>query len=122
MAYVLVLVLDNLKQYPAMLDAWEEAGVGSVIILESSGLRRIRGILSDDLPLIPSLRDLFATREFQHRTLFTVVEDEATLERVIAATEQVVGDLNEPHTGLLFVVPVSRVLGLHKRRPNGASR
>jgi len=46
------------------------------------------------------------------------VEDDATLERVIAATERIVGDLNEPHTGLLFVVPVSRVLGLHKRRQN----
>lgn len=122
MAYVLVLVLDNLEQCPAVLDAWEEAGVGGVTILESSGLGRMRGIFSDDLPLIPSLRDLLATREFQHRMLFTVLEDEATLERVIAATERVVGDLNEPHTGLLFVMPVSRVLGLHKRRPNGASR
>lgn len=122
MAYLVVLVLDNLEQCPAVLDAWEQAGVGGITILESSGLGRMRGILSDDLPLIPSLRDLLATREFQHRTLFTVVEDEATVERVIATTERVVGDLNEPHTGLLFALPVSRVLGLHKRRPNGASR
>ncbi|MDH7490371.1 MAG: P-II family nitrogen regulator [Anaerolineae bacterium] len=118
MAQLLALVLDNLEQCPAVLDAWEAAGVGGVTILESSGLGRLRGIVRDDLPLIPSLRDLFATREFQHRTLFTVVEDEETLERVIAATEKVVGDLDEPHTGLLFVVPVSRVLGLHKRRAN----
>lgn len=122
MAYVVILVLDNLEQCPAVLDAWEEAGVGGVTILESSGLGRLRGIVSDDLPLIPSLRDLFATREFRHRTLFTVVEDDAMLERVIQATEKVVGDLNEPHTGLLFAVPVSRVLGLHKRKPNGPSR
>lgn len=119
MAQLLVLVLDNLEQCPAVLDAWEEAGVGGATILESIGLGRLRGIVSDDLPLIPSLRDLLATREFQHRTLFTVVEDESTLERVIAATERIVGDLSEPHTGLLFVVPVSRVLGLHKRKGNG---
>ncbi len=118
MAQLLVLILDNLEQCPAVLDAWEEAGVGGVTILESSGLGRLRGILSDDLPLMPSLRDLFASREFQHRTLFTVVEEEETLERVIAATQRIVGDLSEPHTGLLFVVPVSRVLGLHKRREN----
>lgn len=118
MAQLLVLILDNLEQCPAVLDAWEEAGVGGVTILESSGLGRLRGIVSDDLPLMPSLRDLFATREFQHRTLFTVVEDEETLERIIAATQRIVGDLSEPHTGLLFVVPVSRVLGLHKRREN----
>lgn len=121
MAYVVVLVLDNLELCPAVLDAWEEAGVGGVTILESSGLGRLRGTFSDDLPLMPSLRDLFATREFQHRTLFTVVEDDATLERVIAATERVVGDLNEPRTGLLFAMPVSRALGLHKRTRAGAS-
>lgn len=118
MAQLLVLILDNLEQCPAVLDAWEDAGVGGVTILESSGLGRLRGIVSDDLPLMPSLRDLFATREFQHRTLFTVVENEETLERIIAATQRIVGDLNEPHTGLLFVVPVSRVLGLHKRKEN----
>lgn len=121
MAYVVVLVLDNLEQCPAVLDAWEKAGVGGVTILESSGLGRFRGFVSDDLPLMPSLRDLLATRELHHRTLFSVVEDEATLERVIAATEQVVGDLNKPRTGLLFALPVTRVVGLRKRGPNGPS-
>jgi len=50
-----------------------------------------------------------------HRTLFTVVESEETLEQVIAATERVVGDLCGQHTGFLFVVPVTRALGLGKR-------
>lgn len=118
MAYVVVLVLDNLELCPAVLDAWERAGVGGVTTLESSGLGRLRGFVSDDLPLMPSLRDFLATRELQHRTLFSVVEDEATLERVIAATEQIVGDLSEPRTGLLFAVPVTRVVGLCKRRAN----
>jgi nitrogen regulatory protein PII len=116
MAQLLVLVLDNLEQCPAVLDAWEQAGVAGATILESSGLARMKGAIRDDLPLLPSLRDLMAGREWHHRTLFTVVEDEATLERAIEATERIVGDLSEPHTGLLFVLPVNCVLGLVKRR------
>ncbi|NOZ29429.1 MAG: hypothetical protein GXP39_15445 [Chloroflexi bacterium] len=115
MTHLLVFVLDNLEQCSDILDAWEEAGVPGVTILESTGLRRVRGVVRDDLPLLPSLNDLLASRELHHRTLFTVIEDEATLERVIATTERVVGDFNRHHTGLLFVVPVTRVLGLRKR-------
>lgn len=115
MAHLLVFVLDNLEQCPAILDAWEEAGVPGVTILESTGLGRLRGMLQDDLPLFPSLHDLLASRELHHRTLFTVIEDEATLERVIAATERLIGDFTRHHTGLLFLIPVTRVLGLEKR-------
>ncbi len=115
MAHLVVFVLDNLDQCPDVLEAWEAAGASGITILESTGLRRLRGILRDDLPLMPSLRDLLVSQELHHRTLFTVVEDEATVERVIAATKQVIGDFTRHHTGLLFVVPVSRVLGLDKR-------
>ncbi|HEY63001.1 MAG TPA: hypothetical protein G4O02_00360 [Caldilineae bacterium] len=116
MAYLLVFVLDNLEQCPDVLKAWEAAGASGVTILESTGLGRLRRAVRDDLPLLPSLRDLLASRELHHRTLFTVVEDEETLDRIIAATEQLIGDFSRQHTGLLFVVPVVRVIGMKKRQ------
>jgi nitrogen regulatory protein P-II 1 len=115
MAHLLVFVLDNPEQCPDILEAWEEAGASGVTILESTGLGRLSGVVRDDLPLFPALRDLLTSQELHHRTLFTVIEDEATLERIIAATERVIGDLTRDHTGFLFVVPVTRVLGLEKR-------
>ncbi len=117
MAHLVVFVLDNLEQCSQVLDAWERAGAPGVTILESTGLGHLRGAMRDDLPLIPSLRDLLASQELHHRTLFSVIPDEETVERVIAATEQVIGDFTRHHTGLLFVVPVARVLGLEKRSP-----
>ena len=115
MTQLLVFVLNNLEQYPDILDAWEEAGAPGITILESTGVGRIRSVVRDDLPLMPSLRDLLARHEMHHRTLFTVIEDEQVLEKVIKATERVIGDFTRHHTGLLFVVPVTRVLGLDKR-------
>ena len=115
MAHAVFLVLDKVEQSPEVLDAWHEAGVSGATMLESTGLARMRGMVRDDIPLLPSIEDVLGTRELHHRTLFTVVEDDATLERVIAATERVVGDFAGHHTGLLFVMPVSRVLGLRKK-------
>ncbi|MGB9775767.1 MAG: hypothetical protein ACPLYD_13855 [Anaerolineae bacterium] len=115
MAYLVVLVLDNPDQCPDVLRAWDEAGAPGVTIVESTGLARIQKAIWDDLPLVPSMRDLLGARELHHRTLFTLVQDEATVDCVIAATQQVIGDLNTPHTGILFVVPVIRVLGLERK-------
>ena len=116
MANLLVFVLDCIEQCPNVLDAWEEVGVTGVTIVESTGLARVRNAIRDDIPLMPSLRDLLADKEEHHRTLFSVVEDDEILERAIAATQKVVGDLSNENTGILFVVPVTRVLGLKKRR------
>lgn len=117
MSYLVVLVVDNVDDCPAILEAWEDAGVKGVTILPSSGLGRIRRIgLMDNLPLMPSLQDISRSEEVQHRTLFSVVEDQETVEKMIAAAQQVIGNLDEPHTGFLFVVPVLQAFGLGRER------
>jgi hypothetical protein len=55
------------------------------------------------------------TDEYSHNTLFAVVDALETIERAAAATEAIVGDLAEPHTGVLFALPVDRTWGLPKR-------
>ncbi|MFQ6015599.1 MAG: hypothetical protein ACE5NP_09165 [Anaerolineae bacterium] len=120
MSNLLVLVLDDINQCPHVLTAWEKAGATGATILESTGMRRMQArVLRDDMPLFPSMRNFLEGTEFRHRTLFTVIEDDAVLERVIAATEEVIGDFTRHNTGLLFVVPVTRVLGLEKRDVEG---
>lgn len=120
--YLILFVLHNPDMTEDLLTAWEASGVRGVTIFPSTGLGRMRqrGPLWDDLPLIPSLRDLFRhqTEEFS-RTFFSVVEDEALVDRVLAATEGVVGDLEQPDTGVLMVIPLVRAYGLSKR-PDGA--
>jgi nitrogen regulatory protein PII len=114
MAHLVVYVLDRIEQCGDILEIWDQAGAPGITILESTGLQRLRRATRDDLPLLPSLRNLLASQELHHRTLFTVIEDEETVQRVIEATKTCVVDFNRPHTGLLFVVPVSQVYGLEK--------
>ncbi|RMG98996.1 MAG: hypothetical protein D6706_06225 [Chloroflexi bacterium] len=112
MRYMVMLVLDNLNQCPSVLDAWESTGVRGITILESTGLAKVKGKeLRDDLPLMPGLTRLLRGQEQRHRTIFTVVESEEDVDRIIEATESVIGDLNLPHNGVLFVLPVVRMVG-----------
>lgn len=125
MYHMVLLVLDNMDLVHDMLNAWEKAGATGATILESTGLGRVRKAgIRDDMPLMPSISSLMRPREERHRTMFTVVESEELVDAIIEATRNVIGDLNQPNNGVLFVLPVSRFLGLkgareraNKRRP-----
>ena len=114
---LILFVLHDPEKLPDLLTAWEEAGVSGATVLFSTGLGRIRQNegLRDDLPLMPSLEDFFPKIDRLSRTIFTLVDDETIVDKVVAATEQVVGNLTQPDRGLLMVLPVSRVYGLRKR-------
>jgi nitrogen regulatory protein P-II 1 len=109
-------VLSQPEKLKTLLDAWEKTGVSGVTILASTGLGHLRknGLLREDLPLIPSLDQLFCDEETSSRTLFTVIEEETLLEKLLTVTQQVVGDLNQPNSGILITLPVSHVYGLKK--------
>ncbi|MBP7227554.1 MAG: hypothetical protein KA988_00460 [Longilinea sp.] len=115
--YMILFVLHDCECLDDVLTAWEEAGVSGVTILPSTGLKRLRqkGALRDDVPLIPSIEDLMEHVENTNRTIFTVVDSEAMLEKVVAATESVVGKLDQPNTGILVALPVTRAYGLRRQ-------
>ena len=116
MAYLVVLVIDNLDHCHPVLDAWEEAGVTGVTILESSGIGRARraGLRRDDYPLMLSLTDILQSKERHHRTVFSVVDTDEQVEMLAKAAQAVLGDFDQPHTGMLFAVELHRVYGLKK--------
>jgi len=109
------IVMSSLDKCQDVLAAWEKLGVTGVTILESIGLHKIQEMRArrDDLPLFPSLRHLLEDEEYHHRTAFVVLDDDFDLEELIRVTEQAVGgDFDAPDTGILFVVPVTRALGM----------
>lgn len=112
MFQMVLLIVANPDKVADILDGWEATGVGGITILESTGLGRVRQVsIRDDMPLMPSLSRLFQHREIRHRTIFTVVESDETVDNLIQVTETILGDLNNPDNGVMFVLPVSRVVG-----------
>ena len=113
--FMVMLILNDPNACQDMLDRWEIAGARGITILPSTGLGRIRakGLL-DDVPLMPSLQDFFQQDENLHRTLITILRDRPLVDAVIAATQSLLGDLNQPNTGILVVLPVLEAYGLNR--------
>ncbi len=81
MAYLLLVVLDDLKVLPDLLHAWREAGVPGATILESVGAYRAHTWL--ERVGLSALERLFEAEEIR-RTLLTAIDDEALLARAVA--------------------------------------
>ena len=123
MNYLVLLVLHDLTRLDNILSAWEKTGVSGITVIPTTGIGRIREkfALRDDMPLIPSLDDLLleSREELQNRTLFSIVENEELVDRLITATEAVLGDMYQPHTGIIAVLPLARVHGLNRNWKKG---
>jgi nitrogen regulatory protein PII len=114
-SFMVVFVMDDSEYLEEVLSAWEEVGVSGVTVLHSTGLGRVRqSIYMDDLPIFPSLENLEQAQESFSRTLFTVVDSLEIVQEVVNAAQRVVGDLSNPRTGVLFVLPVVQAFGLNK--------
>jgi hypothetical protein len=116
MFYFVLHVIHDQDKLEDLLAAWKNAGVKGITVLQSIGMCKLQEQvgLREDLPLLPTLNSLFETGETLNRTLFTVIEGDELLDKVIAQTELIVGDLDLPGTGILVVLPVVRALGLHR--------
>lgn len=116
MPKLIVAILTNMQTCHDVVHLWEELGVPGATILDSIGMRHLqqRQHQRDDLPLIPSLRSVLEQEEYDHRTIFSVVPDEFNVDELMQRTEELVGDFDDDHTGLLFIAPVLQVRGLHR--------
>lgn len=116
--YMVMFVLHDPSFLKDILEAWDATGVSGVTIFPSTGLRRLQtlDVLREDIPLIPSLEDLIQQEERLNRTLFTIVDGDEMVDKVVEATQSVIGDLNNPNTGILTVLPVVKAYGLNRKK------
>jgi CBS domain-containing protein len=114
-AHLLVVILHQTAQLPKLLEAWHTIDLPGVTVLRSAGGHRTRTWLQE--VGLGALGDLFTSDDIESKTLLSVIEDEKQLEQAIVEAEGVIGNFYEPGTGLLFVMPVTRAIGIYKTRP-----
>ncbi len=115
MTQLLVVILNEPAHLPALLDAWQTLGVPGTTILDSASARRAKGWLHK--VGLSAVSELLSSSEVRNKTLLSIIDDEDLLEQAISAVEEITGDLSVPHRGLQFVIPINRVEGLDKSRP-----
>ncbi len=109
MSNLLLLILYNTNKLPELLETWRDIGVPGTTILESIGGHASRTWL--DKFGLNSINKLFQSSEVQSRTLLAVFEDEKLMNKAIAEAERIVGGFDKPDSGLIFILPVSKVIG-----------
>jgi hypothetical protein len=118
--YMVMFILDDPDKLDTVLEAWHNIGVSGVTIAETSSFFRRQGDHLGARYLFGFSRVVHQTEE-GHYALLTVVPNEATVQKCIEAAESIVGDLDEPNTGILSAWPLPIVKGVpnHLLDPNG---
>lgn len=117
--YMILLVLDDPARLEAVLEAWEQVGIRGATIVESTGIHRLRG--AAPIGARYAFRGDRRLVERGHYTLFSIVPDQAAVERGLRAVEGVVGDLDEPRTGILAAWPLAVAKGIPREPDQDAS-
>lgn len=109
--YLFMMILDDVMQRDAVLQAWVDAGVRGVTVLESTGINRVLQ-RTEARPMYMGFGQMFGAGRVGHNTLFAIIPSLDVAEEAVRATEDVIGSLDNPDTGIAFAVPVSKGWGL----------
>jgi hypothetical protein len=109
--YMLLMVLDDVTRRNEVLEAWIGAGVQGVTILESTGVNRVMPRRTAQ-PMFAGFSQVFGSSRVGHNTLFAIIDSPDIAEAAVKATETVLGDLNKPYTGIIFMLPVVKTWGM----------
>jgi nitrogen regulatory protein PII len=105
---LLVLFLNKVEKLEEVLEGYLEVGVTGATVVDSVGMGHI---LSEEVPIFAGLRFMFAGAKPHNKTVFSVIRDEKE-EEVIRLLQKILGDLNQPGTGIVFTFSLDRVEGL----------
>ena len=105
---LLVAVINDPEKLDEILSGFLELGVTGATVVNSEGMGRL---LSHDTPIFAGLQTLISGSRPQNRMIFSVVP-ELLVDPVLELLQEICGSLTSPATGIVFVLPVTRVVGL----------
>ena len=106
---LLVAVINQREKIDDILSGFLELGITGATIINSEGMARV---LTHDIPVFAGIQTLISRSRPQNQTIFSVVDDDEKVEAAIAVIQDICGSLEEPGTGIVFTLPVSRADGV----------
>lgn len=100
--------------------AWKTAGAPGVTFLDGHGLQTLQEA-SDSMEILSgttSLLEILRQTTSNVVLALSVVEDAALVPRLIDVTQSILGDMQQPDKGVLFVLDVEQALGASTSRPH----
>lgn len=108
---LLVLILKKYEFMDELLKHLAKSGVKGATILDGTGMAEAL-VNMEDLPMFGVLRRLLSEEDKEvSKVMLIVLKDEQVIE-TRAVIKDVIGDLKEPNTGIMFSIPITYVEGL----------
>lgn len=108
---LMLMVLNKVEKLEDFLERLMEEGISGATILSSTGMARELAKRSNDYPIFASIRFLVDLDQQESKTIFMVLQDEQ-VETVRKVVREIIGDLSEPDTAILFTLPVLTAEGV----------
>lgn len=109
--YVLFIVLNEPEYLPDVLYKMKQLGLRGATVIDSMGASAITKDIYN-VPLIGGLMKSIDGDIRYNKTIFSVIERQAQVERAMEHIEKIIGgDMKKPNKGIMFVMPVTHMRG-----------
>lgn len=105
---LLILILNKVEKLEEVFEGFLEIGITGATVIDSIGMGHI---ISEEVPIFAGLRFMFAGSKPHNKTILSAIKDEKE-KPAIEVLQKILGDLNQPGTGIVFTIPIDRVEGL----------
>ncbi|HHT63337.1 MAG TPA: P-II family nitrogen regulator [Clostridia bacterium] len=105
---MLVLILEDDDKVDEVLLTMSDLGIRGATLIDSAGMG---AILRAQFPFTHEMRNLMQSKKIANKTILTVINNQELLRKTINALKSQL-NLDQPGTGIMFVVPVTEVYGI----------
>ncbi|MGI6563072.1 MAG: hypothetical protein ACOX3Q_11005 [Clostridia bacterium] len=108
---LLLIVLNKVEKLDDLLETLLEEGYSGATIINSTGMISKMAKHMENYPIFGSLRFLVDFDREENITIFMALKDEQ-VESVKKIVRNVIGDLSQPNTAVMFTLPILSVEGI----------
>ena len=116
MAKLVVLITAQSETARDVGVAWKSAGAPGVTFLDGQGLQTLRQAAEsmEILSGTTSMLDILRQTTTEVTVALSVIQDDALAPELVRLTQSLLGDMDAPDKGILFVVNVEQAFGVSR--------
>lgn len=98
--YLLTAVINNEELLDDLITGWLDIGISGSTVIESTDSLQL---ISHHVPIFAGFRVLTSGGMSRSKTLFTIINDQTTLNQAVRYLKKLCKDTGKPHQGIYFV-------------------
>lgn len=114
----LFIVINDPDRLDQVLEILLECEIPGATIIESQGMAKV---LSDHIPIFFGLRGLNLNEHESNRTIFALSKHPEKIDKAMEKLSTMFHGFEEAFTGMMFVVPVTKAIGVGRKFRQQAS-